>query len=183
VKPHLIHTSLRPSESKCQTASQSVQPVWATVYKTVRPVLSDRCPVCLSCLSVMLVYCGQTVGCIRMSLGTEICLGTGDIMLQGDLAHPTERGTAPPPTHYSAHFALARSPISATAELLLHSSRQRVPILYNGPPPFALKIAPSHRDPDPSNTQFLWLTTVTDSPTDRPRYSVCNIGRIYSVCT
>jgi len=30
---------------------------------------------------------------------------------------PTERGTAAPP-HFSAHFALARSPISATAELL-----------------------------------------------------------------
>ena len=28
---------------------------WATVYKTVRPMLSDRC------LSVTLVYCGQTV--------------------------------------------------------------------------------------------------------------------------
>ena len=30
--------------------------------ETVRPMLSDRCPVCLSCLSVTLVYCGQTVG-------------------------------------------------------------------------------------------------------------------------
>ena len=30
---------------------------WATVYKTVRPMLSERC---LSCLSVTLVYCGQT---------------------------------------------------------------------------------------------------------------------------
>jgi len=33
---------------------------WATVCKTVRPTLSDRC---LSvCLSVTLVYCDQTVG-------------------------------------------------------------------------------------------------------------------------
>jgi len=36
---------------------------WAIVCKTVRPMLSDRCPVCLSvcrsCLSVRLVYCGQ----------------------------------------------------------------------------------------------------------------------------
>jgi len=39
---------------------------WATVCKTVRPVLSDRC---LSCLSVTLVYCGQTVGWIKMKLG------------------------------------------------------------------------------------------------------------------
>jgi len=34
---------------------------WATVCKTVRPVLSDRC---LSCLSVTLVYCVQTDGSI-----------------------------------------------------------------------------------------------------------------------
>ena len=34
---------------------------WATVCKTVRPMLSVRClyPVCLS---VTLVHCGQTVG-------------------------------------------------------------------------------------------------------------------------
>ena len=31
---------------------------WATICKTVRPLLSDRC---LSVLSVTLVYCGQTV--------------------------------------------------------------------------------------------------------------------------
>jgi len=33
---------------------------WATVCKTVRPMLSDRCPVCLivlSCLSVTFVHC------------------------------------------------------------------------------------------------------------------------------
>jgi len=41
---------------------------WATVCKTVRPVLSDRC---LSVLSVTLVYCGQTVGWIKMKLGMQ----------------------------------------------------------------------------------------------------------------
>jgi len=35
---------------------------WATVCKTVRPMLSDRCLSCLSCLHVTLVYCGQTAG-------------------------------------------------------------------------------------------------------------------------
>ena len=43
---------------------------WATVCKTVRPMLSDRYPVCLSVLSVTLVYCGQMVGWIKMKLGT-----------------------------------------------------------------------------------------------------------------
>ena len=42
---------------------------WATVCKTVRPMLSVRCPV-LSCLSVTLVHCAQTVGQIKMKLGT-----------------------------------------------------------------------------------------------------------------
>jgi len=51
-----------------------------------------------------------------MPFGMEVGLGSGHIVLDGDPA-PTERGTAAL-THFSAHFALARSPISATAELL-----------------------------------------------------------------
>jgi len=55
----------------------------ATVCKTVRPMLSDRC---LSChvLSVTLVYCGQTVGWIKMKLGMEVGLGPDHIVLDGD---------------------------------------------------------------------------------------------------
>ena len=55
----------------------------ATVCKTVRPVLSVRC---LSCLSVTLVYCGQTVGRITMKLGMQVGLGPGHIVLGGDAA-------------------------------------------------------------------------------------------------
>ena len=52
-----------------------------------------------------------------MPLGTEICLDQGDIVLDGDpCSSPMERSKARP--HFSTHFALARSPISATAELL-----------------------------------------------------------------
>ena len=46
-------------------------------------MLSDRCPVCLS---VTLVYCGQTVGWIKMKLGMQVGLGRGHIMLDGDQA-------------------------------------------------------------------------------------------------
>ena len=42
----------------------------------------------LSCLSVTLVYCGQTVGWINMKLGTEVGLGPGHIVLDGDPALP-----------------------------------------------------------------------------------------------
>ena len=42
--------------------------------------------VVLSVLSVTLVYCGQTVGWIRMPLGMEVGLGPGDIVLDEDPA-------------------------------------------------------------------------------------------------
>jgi len=62
-------------------------------YRTVRPMLSDRCLSCLyvglsvlSCLSVMLVYCGQKIGWIKMKLGMQVCLGPGHVVLDGDPA-------------------------------------------------------------------------------------------------
>ena len=55
---------------------------WSTVCKTVRPMLSDRCLSCLSvCLSVTLVYSGQTVGWIKMKLGMQVGLGPCHIVL------------------------------------------------------------------------------------------------------
>jgi len=73
-------------------------PFWATVCKTVRPMLSDSCPVlsCMSvCLSATLVYCGQTVGRIKKKLGKQVGLGPGHIVLDGDQA-PPKGGTASP---------------------------------------------------------------------------------------
>ena len=133
---------------------------WATVCKTMHPMLSDRCPACLSCLSVKLVYCGQTVGwmdqdetwhggrprpghirwgpscppkghspqfsahvccvktvgSIKMPLGTEVDLGTGHIVLDGDPAPPKGRISAP--SFRPTSTVEKRSPISATAELV-----------------------------------------------------------------
>jgi len=43
-----------------------------------------------------LVYCGQTVTWIKMTLGTEVGLGPGNIVLDGDLAPPQKRCTAAP---------------------------------------------------------------------------------------
>jgi len=37
-------------------------------------MLPDRCPVLSVCLSVTLVYCGQTVGWIKVKLGMEVGL-------------------------------------------------------------------------------------------------------------
>jgi len=58
----------------------------------------DVCPVCLS---VTLVYCGQTVGWTSMPLGTQVGLGPSDIVLDGNSAPATERATAA--RHFSAH--------------------------------------------------------------------------------
>jgi len=73
---------------------------WATVCKPVRS-LSDRCPVCLSCLSwsclsVTLVYCGQTIGWIKMKLGMDVGLGPGHIVLDGYPAPPLPKGHSSP---------------------------------------------------------------------------------------
>jgi len=54
---------------------------------------------------------------MKMPLGTEIDLSPGHIVLDGDPAHPRERGTAPP--LFGPRLLWPRSPISATAELLL----------------------------------------------------------------
>jgi len=81
----------------------------------IRPLsVLSLCPVCLS---VTLVYCGQTVfgpfsahfycgqtaGCIKMPLGTEVCLGPGHIVLDGDPAPPLLKGHSSHPPLFSAH--------------------------------------------------------------------------------
>ena len=71
-------------------------------------MLSDRCPVCLSVLSVTLVYYGQTVGWIKMKLGMEVGLGPGHIVLDGDPAPPQKkRGHSRP--QFSAHVCCGQT--------------------------------------------------------------------------
>jgi len=61
-----------------------------------RFALFCRSVVCLSVLSVTLVYCGQTIGRIKMKLGTQIGLGPGHIVLDGDPAPLPQKGAEPP---------------------------------------------------------------------------------------
>jgi len=74
---------------------------WETVYKTVRPMLSDHC------LSVMLVYCGQTVGWIKMKFGM-VGLGPGHIVLDGDPPPPPHQRAQQPPNFWSMSFVVKR---------------------------------------------------------------------------
>jgi len=53
-----------------------------------------------------------------MPLCSEVGLGPGDIVLDGDPAAPTERDTAAPHSPSFRPTALSRSPISAAAEHL-----------------------------------------------------------------
>ena len=87
----------------------------ATVCKTVRPMLSDRCPVC-PVLSVTLLYCGQTVGRIEVKHGMLVGLGPRHIVLHGNPAPPI-RGTDP--AIFSPCLLWPRSSISS--QLLLSS--------------------------------------------------------------
>jgi len=74
---------------------------WATVCKTVRPMLSDRClSVCP--VSVTLVYRGQTVGRIKMKLGMQVGLGPGHTVLGWDTAPPPQSGAEHP--QFLAHI-------------------------------------------------------------------------------
>ena len=74
---------------------EQIRKFWATVCTSVS---LSHTVVCLSypVLSVTLMYCGQTVGWISMQLGTEVGLGRGHIVLDGDPALPTKRATAAP---------------------------------------------------------------------------------------
>jgi len=65
---------------------------WATVCKNASPYAIGPLSVCLS---VTLVYYGQTVGWIKTKLGMEVGLVPGHIVLDGDPAPLPKRGTAP----------------------------------------------------------------------------------------
>ena len=70
----------------------------ATVCKTLHRMLSDHC---LSCLSVMFVYFGQTATWIKIKLGTQLGLGPSHIVLDGDPAPLPKKGLSP---RFLAHF-------------------------------------------------------------------------------
>jgi len=96
--------------------STTLQDCWATVCKTVRPMLSVRC---LSCLFVTSVYCGQTVGRIGMPLDADVGLGLGHIVRLG----PSSPQWHSLPNFRPMSVVAKRSSISATAELFYGTLR------------------------------------------------------------
>ena len=69
---------------------------FALCYRTIGP---------LSCLPVMLVYCGQTVGWIKIKLGMEVGISPCHIVLDGDPA-PQKKGQSP---QFSAHVCCGQT--------------------------------------------------------------------------
>ena len=57
--------------------------------------------VCLSCLSVTFVHCGQTVGRITTKRGVQVGLGPGHIVLDRDPAPPPPKGQS---SRFLAHI-------------------------------------------------------------------------------
>jgi len=75
----------------------------------------------------------QNGGWIKMPLGMEVDISLGHIVLDGDPAPPPQKGALQHRVQPTTTVA-KRLPIAISTEHLLHSSRQKVPILYNGRP-------------------------------------------------
>jgi len=69
------------------------------VYKTVRPMLSDCCSVCLTVCDVGVLW--PNAWMIKTKVGIEVDLGIGHIVLDGDPALPPRKRAQQP--QFSAH--------------------------------------------------------------------------------
>jgi len=107
-------------------------------------MLSDRCLSVLSCpacLSVTFVHCGHTVGRIKMKLDVQVGLAPGHIVLDGDPAPPSQRGTAP--TQFSAHIccgqmaAWTKMPLGISPGDFVLDGDPALPSLPSPPPQFS----------------------------------------------
>ena len=164
---HLIHTSLGPTESTTQTASQSVQPYLHRSSRVSsgmpRHVLfPNNCPLALGDLDLHLIH-GSLAHPSPHPNSTSIisAIFARPPNMDGSAVFARWRQCAPHITHGSSG-----SPKSSTetapqsVQPFLHSSRQSVPIVYNGPLlscstlPLTMGSAPT------SNTCFLESTRV-----------------------
>jgi len=99
---HMLPLSpfLSPSALSPQSPLVLISPILSLIFGRPFFVLCYRTVVCsVLCLSVTLVYRGQTVGWIKVPRGMYVGLGPGHIVLDGDPAHPP-KGAQPP---FSAH--------------------------------------------------------------------------------
>ena len=128
---------------------------WATVCKTVRPMLSVSCLSVPSVLSVTLVYCVQTVGRIKMKLGMQVGLGPGHVVLDGNPAPLSERGRIP---QFSARVYCGQTALRIKMPIGIEVGLGPGHILLDGdpapPPPKISGTAPNFR---PMSVVAKWL--------------------------
>ena len=125
---------------------------FALCYQTVvcPSVLSVRLS-CLSvCLSMTLVYCGQTVGWIN--LGVQVGFGPGYIVLDGDPADPlTKRGTSAPTVEiYERRLCLCVHMIRGPCRLWPNGWMDQDENWHGGRPrpwPHCVRCGPSYSSP------------------------------------
>jgi len=77
--------------------SMLLRDFWATVYKTVRPMLSDSCLSCLFCLWRWCIVAKRLdgLGC-HLVWTMDVSMGPGDIMLDGDPSLPKKEHSPSP---------------------------------------------------------------------------------------
>jgi len=90
---------------RVETTFTGNSPYFFTIFQrpfVKRFALCYRTVVCPVGLSVMLVYCGQTVRWIKMKLGMQVGLVPGQIVLDRDPAPPPPKGHSH--SQFSAHI-------------------------------------------------------------------------------
>jgi len=90
-----------------------MSPFWVTVTGNGSPYATEP----LSCLSVTLVYCGQTVGWIKMPLGTEVGHGPGRHCVT--LGPSSRHGKGHNSPNFSAHVYYVLWPNGRLSQQLL----------------------------------------------------------------
>jgi len=81
------------------------------------------------------VYCGQTVGWIKMKLGMEVGLGPGHIVLDGDSAPLPQKGHSNPPNFWPMYLVAKRLNRSRCYLIYGGRPRPRRHCVRWGPPP------------------------------------------------
>ena len=97
---------------------------WATVCKTVRPMLSDRCLAVLSCLYCLWLWCTVSKRLDGSRFHLACRPRPRPHCVRWEPSSPPRKGAQQnPPTFRLMSIVAKRSPISATANLLLVLTR------------------------------------------------------------
>jgi len=98
------------------------------------PLKGAHTPIFVPCL-----YCGQTAGWMKTPLGTEVDLGSGHIVLDGDPAPPAKGAQQPPSFSADVYCGHGRP-----SQLLLSSRKFRFAYMHPTVACFPLSLRRSH---------------------------------------